>query len=125
MRVGFIGLGTMGGNAARNIARRGFPLVVHDIRPEAARTKREPVPVLRRWEGVRARGVQVAGNKGPAAARRHRRAPGGGGPKAGVPSGARCSVWRRVPSERGGTPRRERVPRAVVVLVSRTWSPRS
>lgn len=36
MRVGCIGLGTMGGNAARNIARRGFPLVVHDIRREAA-----------------------------------------------------------------------------------------
>ena len=37
MRVGFIGLGTMGGNAARNILDRGFPLVVHDIRREAAR----------------------------------------------------------------------------------------
>ena len=37
MRVGFIGLGTMGGPAARNIMRKGFPLVVHDIREEAAR----------------------------------------------------------------------------------------
>ena len=37
MKVGFIGLGTMGGHAARNIRRRGFPLVVHDIREEAAR----------------------------------------------------------------------------------------
>ncbi len=37
MRVGFIGLGTMGGNAARNLLRAGFPLVVHDIRPEAGR----------------------------------------------------------------------------------------
>ncbi len=36
MRVGFIGLGTMGGPAARNIMRRRFPLVVHDIRAEAA-----------------------------------------------------------------------------------------
>ena len=37
MRVGFIGLGTMGAHASRNILRRGFPLVVHDIREEAAR----------------------------------------------------------------------------------------
>ena len=37
MRVGFIGLGTMGAHAARNILRKGFPLVVHDIRDEAAR----------------------------------------------------------------------------------------
>ena len=29
-------------------------------------------------EGVRARGAQVAGDKGPAASRRHHRAPGGG-----------------------------------------------
>ena len=37
MRVGFIGLGTMGGNAARNIMRHDFDLVVHDIRKDAAR----------------------------------------------------------------------------------------
>ena len=37
MRVGFIGLGTMDAHAARNILRKGFPLVVHDIRDEAAR----------------------------------------------------------------------------------------
>jgi 3-hydroxyisobutyrate dehydrogenase len=36
MRVGFVGLGTMGKNAALNLARAGFPLVVYDIRPEAA-----------------------------------------------------------------------------------------
>ena len=36
MRVGFIGLGTMGGNAAKNILRAGFQTVVHDLRPEAA-----------------------------------------------------------------------------------------
>lgn len=36
MRAGFIGLGTMGRNAAANLARAGFPLAVHDIRPEAA-----------------------------------------------------------------------------------------
>ena len=35
MRVGFIGLGTMGRNAALNIRRSGFDMVVHDIRPEA------------------------------------------------------------------------------------------
>ncbi len=35
MIVGFIGLGTMGRNAALNVRRAGFELVVHDIRPEA------------------------------------------------------------------------------------------
>lgn len=35
MIVGFIGLGTMGSNAARNVRRAGFEMVVHDIRPEA------------------------------------------------------------------------------------------
>lgn len=36
MKVGFIGLGTMGKNAAANVARAGFEMVVYDIRPEAA-----------------------------------------------------------------------------------------
>jgi 3-hydroxyisobutyrate dehydrogenase-like beta-hydroxyacid dehydrogenase len=35
MRVGFIGLGMMGRNAALNILRRGFEMVVYDVRPEA------------------------------------------------------------------------------------------
>ena len=36
MKVGFIGLGTMGGNAAKNIRRAGFDLSVFDLRREAA-----------------------------------------------------------------------------------------
>ena len=35
MIVGFIGLGTMGRNAALNLRRAGFDMVVYDIRPEA------------------------------------------------------------------------------------------
>ncbi len=35
MRVGFIGLGMMGKNAAANLRRKGFDLTVHDLRPEA------------------------------------------------------------------------------------------
>ncbi|WP_176479196.1 NAD(P)-dependent oxidoreductase [Mesorhizobium sp. WSM3860] len=35
MKVGFIGLGMMGRNAALNVARKGFEMVVHDVRPEA------------------------------------------------------------------------------------------
>ena len=35
MVVGFIGLGTMGRNAALNIRRAGYEMVVFDIRPEA------------------------------------------------------------------------------------------
>ena len=37
-RVGFIGLGNMGSAAARNIQRAGFPLVVYDLRREAAQS---------------------------------------------------------------------------------------
>jgi 3-hydroxyisobutyrate dehydrogenase len=36
MKVGFIGLGTMGGSMAYNALQGGHELVVHDIRPEAA-----------------------------------------------------------------------------------------
>jgi 3-hydroxyisobutyrate dehydrogenase-like beta-hydroxyacid dehydrogenase len=36
MRVGFIGLGNMGGPLAGWVHKAGFPLVVHDIRREAA-----------------------------------------------------------------------------------------
>lgn len=60
MRVGFIGLGTMGGPAARNIMRKGFPLVVHDIRADVARSLIEagaewgatPADVLARADAV-------------------------------------------------------------------------
>lgn len=34
--LGFIGLGTIGGIIAKNLRSAGYPLVVHDIRPEAA-----------------------------------------------------------------------------------------
>ena len=36
MRVGFIGLGTMGAGMASNLAKAGYELVVHDARKEAA-----------------------------------------------------------------------------------------
>ncbi|MBI4207128.1 MAG: NAD(P)-dependent oxidoreductase, partial [Betaproteobacteria bacterium] len=36
MRVGFIGLGTMGGSMALNVRAAGHDLVVHDVRREAA-----------------------------------------------------------------------------------------
>jgi len=35
MKVGFIGLGMMGKNAAANLLRAGFALTVHDLRDEA------------------------------------------------------------------------------------------
>jgi 6-phosphogluconate dehydrogenase (decarboxylating) len=34
-RVGFIGLGTMGGPMAANLRRRQFPMVVHAVRTDA------------------------------------------------------------------------------------------
>jgi 3-hydroxyisobutyrate dehydrogenase-like beta-hydroxyacid dehydrogenase len=34
--IGFVGLGTIGGVVARNIQKAGYPMMVHDIRPEAA-----------------------------------------------------------------------------------------
>ncbi len=36
MKVGFIGLGTMGASMAANIQKGGYELVVHDIRRAAA-----------------------------------------------------------------------------------------
>ena len=36
MRVGFIGLGTMGAGMASNLVKAGYELVVHDARKEAA-----------------------------------------------------------------------------------------
>ena len=35
--IGFIGLGNMGGGMSLNIQRAGYPLVVYDLREEAAR----------------------------------------------------------------------------------------
>lgn len=60
MKVGFVGLGTMGRNAALNLRRAGFPLVVYDIRPEAtaplaergAAVARSPAEVLQRSDVV-------------------------------------------------------------------------
>lgn len=40
MKVGFIGLGTMGAPMATNIARAGFPLTVHDLDRKKARSFR-------------------------------------------------------------------------------------
>ncbi len=37
MKVGFIGLGTMGGSMALNLRKAGFDLVVHDVWPDAAK----------------------------------------------------------------------------------------
>lgn len=36
MKIGFIGLGNMGGGMAANIMKAGYRLAVHDVRPEAA-----------------------------------------------------------------------------------------
>ena len=36
MKVGFVGLGTIGGAIARHIRQAGHPMVVHDIRSDAA-----------------------------------------------------------------------------------------
>lgn len=37
MKIGFIGLGTMGGSMALNLRKAGFDLVVHDLREESAK----------------------------------------------------------------------------------------
>jgi 3-hydroxyisobutyrate dehydrogenase len=41
MKIGFIGLGTMGRHMAFNLIKAGHELVVHDVRPEAATPHRE------------------------------------------------------------------------------------
>lgn len=60
MIIGFIGLGTMGRNAALNVARAGFEMVVYDIRPDAmdalsavgAHRAKSPADVLERCDIV-------------------------------------------------------------------------
>ncbi|PZO82481.1 MAG: 3-hydroxyisobutyrate dehydrogenase [Mesorhizobium amorphae] len=52
-RVGFIGLGTMGRNAALNVRRAGFDMVVHDIRPEAT------APLVERGAGTASSPAEV------------------------------------------------------------------
>ncbi|MBP7693595.1 MAG: NAD(P)-dependent oxidoreductase [Anaerolineales bacterium] len=60
MNIGFIGLGNMGGAAARNLQRAGFQLTVFDLRPEAAQKllahgaqwAESPAAVLQRAEVV-------------------------------------------------------------------------
>lgn len=37
MKVGFIGLGTMGGSMALNVRKAGYELTVYDLRREAAK----------------------------------------------------------------------------------------
>src|SRR3989442_14510824 len=41
MKIGFIGLGTMGRHMASNLIKAGHGLVVHDVRREAAAPHRE------------------------------------------------------------------------------------
>ena len=55
--VGFIGLGTMGGPMAANLAKAGVPLVVYDANPAAAAAAARQV------------GVTVAGSPGDVASR--------------------------------------------------------
>ena len=60
MIVGFIGLGTMGHNAALNVRRAGYEMVVFDVRPEAlapltavgAQAGANPADVLKRCDVV-------------------------------------------------------------------------
>jgi 3-hydroxyisobutyrate dehydrogenase len=48
MKVGFIGLGIMGASMASNVQKGGHELIVHDIRPEAAKPHLEAGAV---WAG--------------------------------------------------------------------------
>src|SRR6266705_1746958 len=41
MKIGFIGLGTMGRHMASNLIKAGHELVVHDVRPEASAPHRK------------------------------------------------------------------------------------
>src|SRR3989475_11208361 len=41
MKIGFIGLGTMGRHMASNLIKAGHELAVHDVRPEAAAPHRK------------------------------------------------------------------------------------
>jgi len=79
MIVGFIGLGTMGRNAALNVRRAGFDMIVYDIRPDAlapltakgASAGKSPADVLDRSD------VVVTMVFGPKEAEQVVRGPGG------------------------------------------------
>jgi 3-hydroxyisobutyrate dehydrogenase len=45
LRIGFVGIGAMGSRMARRLAGKGFPLVVYDRDPEAARSVAGPPQV--------------------------------------------------------------------------------
>jgi len=58
--IGFVGLGTIGGAIAGNILKAGYPMILHDIRPEVTRSLVEtgaqpagsPAEVARNCRGV-------------------------------------------------------------------------
>ena len=60
MRVGFIGLGTMGSGMALNVQKTGCELVVHDLRRDAAKPHLDKVGKM-----TRAQAEQVAKTKMP------------------------------------------------------------
>ena len=60
MKVGFIGLGTMGAFMAANLQKAGYQLVVHDIRREAGANRlaagatwaETPKAVAEQWNSI-------------------------------------------------------------------------
>ena len=78
MKVGFIGLGTMGASMAYNCLQGGNEMVVHDIRRESATQHLEAGAV---WAGLSPRGGRSDGNRVHVAARPDRG--GGRGPGRG------------------------------------------
>lgn len=68
MQIGFIGLGNMGQPLAGFLIKAGLPLVVHDIRAEAARPLLEQGPRGLTLPGTWQRGyLSVRGCRSPTA----------------------------------------------------------
>jgi 3-hydroxyisobutyrate dehydrogenase-like beta-hydroxyacid dehydrogenase len=59
MRIGFIGLGNMGGPMALNLMKAGHTLVVHDTRPEAAAAHQERGAQWAKSPRLAAEGVEL------------------------------------------------------------------
>ena len=64
LKVGFIGLGTMGLPFATNILRAGFDLIVHDVRPKPVDELVELANVVKSYGGLYATHMRSEGDNG-------------------------------------------------------------
>src|SRR3989442_13906799 len=87
MKIGFIGLGTMGRHMASNLMKAGHQLVVNDVRREAAAPHLQGGASWAETPRAVAEAVEVVFTSLPGPPEVEAVAPRGQGPPAGVPAG--------------------------------------